>query len=194
MTKNLMSEFIKMIGVEYGEVFKLRKQDTEEVEDGLFCFDEKGKPIKIHPDGRTFGASYIVYDILNGYYEIIKLPFEPTPRSVYWTIVFDGDGKPFADWRVWGGDSIDFSGKALGIIYRTKEEAMAHMAEGYEKLTGKKLEEQTMDEEKKKQINDAIAVLRDMCNKHQCGRCPFSHNCGKAEHCCAFPYHWENIE
>ena len=139
MTKNLMSEFIKMIGVEYGEVFKLRKQDIEEVEDGLFYFDEKGKPIKILPDGRTFGASYIVYDILNGYYEIIKLPFEPTPRCVYWTIVFDGDGKPFADWRVWGGDSIDLSRKALGIIYRTKEEAGANLSKDYERLTGKPL-------------------------------------------------------
>ena len=52
-----------------------------------------------------------------------------------------------------------------------------------------------MDEEKKKQLNDAIAVIRNLCIiRKYCSGCPFSHNCGMAEHNCAFPYHWQNIE
>lgn len=52
-----------------------------------------------------------------------------------------------------------------------------------------------MDEGKKKQLNDAIAVIRNLCiTRKYCSGCPFSHNCGMAEHNCAFPYHWQNIE
>lgn len=36
-----------------------------------------------------------------------------------------------------------------------------------------------MDEEKKKQINEAIALLRDLClsEKHSCLDCPLHSNC-----------------
>ena len=54
-----------------------------------------------------------------------------------------------------------------------------------------------MDEEKKKKkkLNDAITVIRNLCiTRKYCSGCPFSHNCGMAEHNCAFPYHWQNIE
>ena len=52
-----------------------------------------------------------------------------------------------------------------------------------------------MDEEKKKKLNDAIAVLRDMCNKHQCGRCPFYNmNCKGTGRFCDFPGAWQDIE
>ena len=57
------------------------------------------------------------------------------------------------------------------------------------------MDEEEMDEEKKKQINDAITVIRNLCiTRKYCSGCPFSHNCGMAEHNCAFPYHWQNIE
>lgn len=51
-----------------------------------------------------------------------------------------------------------------------------------------------MDEKKKKQINEAIAVLRDMCNKHNCGDCPFyTYNCNGDGYYCDFPGNWEDI-
>lgn len=45
-----------------------------------------------------------------------------------------------------------------------------------------------MDEEKKKQINDAIAVLRDMCEGHGCSNCPmFKLNCYGSTIIATFP-------
>ena len=50
-----------------------------------------------------------------------------------------------------------------------------------------------MDEEKKKQINNAIAVIRSFClNRDDCTDCPFA--CGIAGCGCDFPCNWENIE
>lgn len=53
---------------------------------------------------------------------------------------------------------------------------------GYDsRVLGKPLSKgvEIMDEEKKKQINEAIAVLRDFCysEKHTCLECPFHSNC-----------------
>ena len=42
---------------------------------------------------------------------------------------------------MWLGDTRDYAMKALDMVYRTREEAEAHLAEDYERLTGKKLEE-----------------------------------------------------
>ena len=52
----------------------------------------------------------------------------------------------------------------------------------------------SMDKEKKKQINDAIAVLRTMCNEHICVYCPFfAWNCDGCENYCNLPKDWEDI-
>ena len=40
----------------------------------------------------------------------------------------------------WCGSTLDYALKELGMVYRTREEAEAHFAEDYEKLTSKKLE------------------------------------------------------
>lgn len=51
-----------------------------------------------------------------------------------------------------------------------------------------------MDEEKKKQINAAIAVLRDICNKTSCVDCPFYKvNCAGDGFYSDFPGCWKDI-
>ena len=48
-----------------------------------------------------------------------------------------------------------------------------------------------MDEEKKKQINEAIAVLREECKKHEhCFSCPFERSGCPYD----MPCDWEDIE
>ena len=52
-----------------------------------------------------------------------------------------------------------------------------------------------MDEKKKKKINKAINVLKDMCNKHSCGSCPFYNgNCKGTGYYCDFPGAWKDIK
>ena len=51
-----------------------------------------------------------------------------------------------------------------------------------------------MDEKKKKQINEAIAIIRDFCIEHKfCSDCPFGTYVGDG-YCCDFPFNWEKIE
>ena len=52
-----------------------------------------------------------------------------------------------------------------------------------------------MDEEKKKKLNDAIAVIRAFClNRDYCSGCPFKYNGGIADYGCDFPCNWHDIE
>ena len=138
MAKNLMPEIIKALGLEYGEVFRVSEQDAETAEDGLFCFDKEGGLIKLNPDGSTCTAWEILYDILNGWCEIVKIPWEPKNCDDYYVLnVTTGRIECYS----WGATTFDLAVKAMGIIYRTEAEAKTHMAEDYERLTGRKLEE-----------------------------------------------------
>lgn len=140
MAKNLMPEILKMLGMEYGEKFKLREIGEEELRYEVYCFVEDLGFRKLTLDGKAWSANGMLEELLTGYYEIVKLPWEPQDNEAYWTIVFRGNGKPFAGRLFWNGDNTDFGMKALNMVYRTEEEAKAHMAEDYMKLTGKKLE------------------------------------------------------
>ena len=52
-----------------------------------------------------------------------------------------------------------------------------------------------MDEEQKKQINKAIAVLRDICEEHGCSNCPlFKVICHGSTYYCDFPINWLDID
>lgn len=52
-----------------------------------------------------------------------------------------------------------------------------------------------MDEEKKKQINEAIEVLKDLCNSSTCRDCPMNkYNCNSYEGYCDVPGDWELID
>ena len=139
MSKNLMPEVAALLGVEYNEKFQVDTHGTEFAKGNLFCFNEKNGLLMIYPDGVSCSANELVYGILCGYYKIVKLPWKPKNGEIYWTIMFTSDDKPSAQRLVWSGDSIDFIKKALGLVYRTKEEAEAHLAEDYERLTGKPL-------------------------------------------------------
>lgn len=140
MAKNLIPEIIKMLGVEYGEAFKIRRPDYEVCENGIYAFFENEGLMKKNKQGDFDSNSSIEFeDLCLGNYEIVKLPWEPKNCEFYWTMFFASDGKPFAGRVVWIGDSVDFGKKALGMVYRTKEEAEANLGKDYEKLTGKPL-------------------------------------------------------
>lgn len=140
MSKNLIPEIAKLLGVEMEEAFKIRRPDYEVCENGIYAFFENEGLMKKNEQGEFDNNSSIEFeDLCLGNYEIVKLPWEPKTRDIYWTMMFASDEKPSAHRLVWSGDSVDFSKKALGMVYRTREEAEAHMSEDYERLTGKPL-------------------------------------------------------
>lgn len=140
MSKNLIPEIAKLLGVEMEEAFKIRRPDYEVCENGIYAFFENEGLMKKNEQGEFDNNSSIEFeDLCLGNYEIEQLPWEPKNGEIYWTIVFKGDGKPFATSRVWSCFSVDFSRKALGMVYRTKAEAQTHLSEDYKRLTGKPL-------------------------------------------------------
>lgn len=137
MSKNLMPEILKMLGVEYDEKFNLRAVDSAICEDGLFYFDKENGFLRFMDEEHTEEVYDMVYDVVSGFYEIVKLPWEPKEGDKYYAPSLPTKSICIEIWR---NEKCDYALKALGMVYRTQEEAEAHFAEDYEKLTGKKLE------------------------------------------------------
>ena len=133
MAKNCMAAVAKMLGVEIGEEFIIENKDCKEsvvlAMDGLHV---------IQPND-VLGPEHgkLLSKVLQGLYEVKKKPWEPKYKERYYrpNIIY----KMVSD-VLWRGSALDYALKAFGMIYRTKAEAEAHLAEDYERLTGKKLE------------------------------------------------------
>ena len=133
MTKNLMPEIAKLLDVEIGEEFIIENADRKETVvlgmDGLHVIQPNNV---LGPDHGT-----LLSKVLQGLYEVKKLPWEPKYKEYYYC--------PSINQRrviefLWVGDTRDYAMKALGMVYRSEEEAKAHFPADYERLTGKKLE------------------------------------------------------
>ena len=133
MAKNLISEIAKLLGVELGEEFIIENADRKETVvlgmDGLHVIQPNNV---LGPD-----HGKLLSKVLQGLYEVKKLPWEPREGERY---CYPSVSAKNVDCTNWICCSFDYAMKALGMIYKTPEEAQAHFAENYEKLTGKKLE------------------------------------------------------
>ena len=133
MAKNLISEIAKLLGVELGEEFIIENADRKETVvlgmDGLHVIQPNNV---LGPD-----HGKLLSKVLQGLYEVKKLPWEPREGERYCYPSVSAKNVDCTDWICC---SFDYAMKALGMIYKTPEEAQAHFAENYEKLTGKKLE------------------------------------------------------
>ena len=133
MAKNLISEIAKLLGVELGEEFIIENADRKETVvlgmDGLHVIQPNNV---LGPD-----HGKLLSKVLQGLYEVKKLPWEPREGERYCYPSVSAKNVDCTDWICC---SFDYAMKALGMIYKTPEEAQAHFAEDYEKLTGKKLE------------------------------------------------------
>ena len=142
MVKNLMPEVAKLLGVEIGEKFKIQALGSKEDDNStiLAWLTEQGLCVEnnyVCNDGEN---KYLV-KALTGELKIFKLPWEPKNCDDYYILnVETGRIECYS----WGATTFDLAVKSLGIIYRTEEEAKAHMSEDYERLTGNKLEEQAI--------------------------------------------------
>lgn len=107
--KNLMPEVAKLLGVEIGEKFMIKDKP------GLFWLTQNA----LINDRENFsrGITFLV----NGEFEIIKLPWKPKKDERYWTVEEDHLLKD-----IWDNDMMDYSYFKLGNCFRTQEEAEAN--------------------------------------------------------------------
>lgn len=132
MGKNLMKEVAALLGVEIGEEFIIENADRKETvvlaADGLHV---------IQPNN-VLGPNHgkLLSKVLQGLYEVKKKPWVPKYKECYYCPCIGAKG---VNQTPWYGVTTDYLLKAFGMVYRTREEAEAHFAEDYERLTGKPL-------------------------------------------------------
>ena len=132
MSKNLIPEIAKLLGVEIGEKFIIENAEHNLqvvlVADGLHVTKD---------DFLGSSNSKLLQNVLCGLIEVKKLQWEPVKGDKYF---FPSLPKNCVVKLIWTDNTYDYALKALGMVYRTREEAQEHFAEDYERLTGKKLE------------------------------------------------------
>lgn len=120
MTKNLIPEIAKMLGVEIGEEFKVDKYDEM-----TFKFAENMLVARADFKGAKWGITYVVLsELLGGYLEIVKLPWKPKMYEEYWTF-----GKLGEKWIVgtlsWRELPYEILLFDKGWVYHTRAESAA---------------------------------------------------------------------
>lgn len=118
MSKNLIPEIAKMLGVELGEEFKIKGYDGliyKLTDNGLELTTVDGQKTKWFDHGA-------LSSLLKGKMEIIKLHYRPDYRQMYWTF-----GLKDGIWVVIPREWEDYPAEILladkGWTYRSKEEA-----------------------------------------------------------------------
>ena len=131
--KNLIPEIAKLLGVEIGEEFLIENTNCKKTAvlamDGLLVTFPNG--MAEMDDGQ------LLLEVLEGFYEVKKLPWKPQNGDKYYAINIADATTPYITCARWNGYVRDYASLQLGIIYKTEEEAKSHMIEDYQKLTGK---------------------------------------------------------
>lgn len=122
MTKNLIPEIARMLGVELGEEFKIKGYKlTYMITDDkwLMATDDS-------PETGWTPANTLFVDLLNGDAEIVKLPWKPKKGEKYWGFLYSNY---YDAWVLclytWGNNPEDFAFYKAGWVFRTKKEAKA---------------------------------------------------------------------
>lgn len=119
MSKNLIPEIARMLGVELGEEFKVKGEDEL-----TYRFDSDGLKLT-HDSGielAKISANVAFVDLVNGKDEIVKLPWKPKKGDGYYTFeIFRGKWVVRSLW--WTAAPCNYALLDKGWVFRTKEEA-----------------------------------------------------------------------
>lgn len=122
MSKNLITEITKMLGVEIGEKFKVKGYNGV-----TYRFDADGlKENYDNPPNEIWtAANAMVGSLLAGECEVITVPWKPKKGDIYYS--FDS---VFGEWwvaymHVWIGSPYDYAFLAKGWVYHSRVEAEA---------------------------------------------------------------------
>ena len=154
MGRILIPDIAKLLDVELDEEFKIRSCGSKENEPGVYKLTLGEGLVKKNEKGVFDSNSSIEFeDLCLGNYEVAKLPWNPKKGEKVWTFVFNA-GSYGIDWYLWNGDRpILVLLKSIGLIYRTKEKAIANFPIDFKNLTGvplktgKREQEEFEDEE-----------------------------------------------
>lgn len=122
MSKNLIPEIARMLGVEIGEEFKVKGY-----EELMYRFAADGLKLtydsSIELSDTTAKVAFVA--LLNGKDEIVKLPWKPKKGNTCWTFGADGDGVWCATFTTWSGHPMQVAMLKAGWVFCNKAEAKA---------------------------------------------------------------------
>ena len=125
MGKNLIPEIAQMLGVTIEEEFKIKDKHSGFVSDKTYKFSENALMYFHQEDGnicRIVADSMTLCSLLNGYLEVVKLPWRPKKGEDYYTF-----GTSAGVWMVWQqhwtNHPFDYAVLAKGWVYHSKKEA-----------------------------------------------------------------------
>ena len=126
MSKNYMAEVAKIFGVELGESFKITS-DTRGVYQNYYRFSENNC-FETSYDGvewKMTTAAVLLKYILMGDIRIVKLPWKPREGEKYYVprIAIRPEDRHY--YYYWDNDGVDIKRYDMGIVCKTKEEAVA---------------------------------------------------------------------
>lgn len=122
MSKNLIPEICKMLGVELGEEFKIKGREGaiyKFIVDGLLVSDDDAEKVYTSTHMPLVG-------LVRGDIEIVKLPWKPKKGEKYWGFFYSSlnDAWLLCLYR-WGNNPEDCAFYKAGWVFHTREEAKA---------------------------------------------------------------------
>ena len=118
MSKGYMAKVAETLGVEIGEVFKIDSKPH-----CLFRFTHKCLQVSVTPGRWLMGSDDYLRGFLNGSLLIRKLFWKPKKRETYYCPnIF---GMDLYDVIVWDDGIVDKEFYIRGLVFKTKEEAIA---------------------------------------------------------------------
>lgn len=119
MSKNLIPEIVKMLGLQLGEEFKVEGYDE-------LTYRFAGDGLKLTYDNNIelsdIACKAAFADLLNGKDEIVKLPWKPKERDIFYSFSTTY-GKWVVRSNMWAGAPCDYALLDKGWVYRTRAEA-----------------------------------------------------------------------
>ena len=119
MSKNLIPEIVKMLGLQLGEEFKVEGY-------GELTYRFAGDGLKLTYDNNIelsdIACNAAVAALLNGKDEIVKLPWKPKERDIFYSFSTTY-GKWVVRSNMWAGAPCDYALLDKGWVYRTRAEA-----------------------------------------------------------------------
>lgn len=124
MSKNLIPEIAKMLGVELGEEFEIKGRKGVAYK---FIIDELIVSGSNNAEHGYTSANMVLASLVRGDAEIVKLPWKPKKEERCWYIITDPDCDneesliAVEDW--WYGSFDEQIALKAGVVFRTREEA-----------------------------------------------------------------------
>lgn len=139
MAENLIPKIAKMLGVEIGEEFKVTGIYRGMTPTKIFLLSLKGLLYRSGNQTNWQSVDSSFYEgLLQGEFEIVKLPWKPKLNQTYFTFGCErtlGYGRVWVvELRGWEGSAVDIALLEKGWVYRTEEEAKEALPKVAEEL------------------------------------------------------------